>query len=89
MRAKNNSSIQVCTDNLLKTVKGEVPYSREKGIAKNIVDIPQEMAQIKIITSADRCLGTYEPRIDIRNIVTRNVSPDGNLSYVVNATANE
>lgn len=85
MRARDNGTIQVCVDNLLKTVKGEVPYSREKGISRNIVDIPHEVAEIKLISSADRCLEGYEPRINVREITTRTITPDGDVNYIVDA----
>ena len=66
MRASNNSDVQVCMDNLLKTVKGEVPYSREKGIKRNIVDLPSDAAKLQIVMSANECIDSYEPRVDVR-----------------------
>ena len=89
MRANNNSNVQVCVDNLLKTIKGEVPYSRRKGISKNIVDAAPDMIKIKLIISADTCIETYEPRLNIRNIKVRDVNMNGNLSYTVNTQPKE
>ena len=85
MRASNNSDVQVCMDNLLKTVKGEVPYSREKGIKRNIVDLPSDAAKLQIVMSANECIDNYEPRVDVRRVRPQSIDEDGNLSYTIMA----
>lgn len=83
MRASNNSDVQVCMDNLLKTVKGEVPYSREKGIKRNIVDLPSDAAKLQIVMSANECINDYEPRVDVRRVRPQVIDENGNLSYKI------
>lgn len=85
MREKGNSNVQVCMDNLLKIVKGEVPYSRKKGIKRNIVDLPSDAAKLQIVMSANECIDSYEPRIDVRKVRPQNIDEDGNLSYTIMA----
>lgn len=85
MRASNNSDVQVCIDNLLKIVKGEVPYSREKGIKRNIVDLPSDAAKLQIVMSANECIDNYEPRVDVRRVRPQSIDEDGNLSYTIMA----
>ena len=83
MRAEGNSNVQVCIDNLLKTTKGEVPYAREKGIEGGIIDLPHNDAEVELAASADECLDTYEPRVDIEDIEIDVITVDGNLTYNV------
>lgn len=83
MRKKGNSDIQVCLDNLLKTIKGEVPYAREKGIKKNIVDLPSDAAKLQIVMSANECINDYEPRVDVRRVRPQVIDENGNLSYKI------
>ncbi len=83
MRAKDNSNVQVCMDNLLKTIQGEIPYSREKGIKRNIVDLPSDTARLKMVMSANECIRLYEPRVDTRQTTAEVVDSNGNLSYKI------
>ena len=83
MRAEGNSNVQVCIDNLLKTIKGEVPYARKKGIDSRIIDLPVDEAEVELAASADKCIDGYEPRVDIEGIEINVINVDGNLSYDV------
>lgn len=83
MRAEGNGTVQVCIDNLLKTVKGEVPYAREKGIDGGIIDLPLDEAEVELAASADECIDDYETRVDIEDIEVDVINIDGNLSYKV------
>ena len=83
MRSKDNSNVQVCMDNLLKTTQGEVPYSREKGIKRNIVDLPSDTAKLKMVMSANECISEYEPRVDTRETRAEVVDENGDLSYKI------
>ena len=83
MRAEGNSNVQVCIDNLLKTIKGEVPYAREKGIEGGIVDLPHDDAEVELAASAVECLDTYEPIVDIEDIEVDVITVDGDLTYSV------
>lgn len=83
MREKGNSNVQVCMDNLLKTIQGEVPYAREKGIKRNIVDLPSDTAKLQMVMSANECIATYEPRVDVRETRAGVVEINGNLSYEI------
>lgn len=83
MKSEGNSNIQVCIDNLLKTTKGEVPYSRDKGIEGGIVDLPHDEAEVELAESADECIDTYEPRVDIEDIEVDVITVNGNLTYSV------
>ena len=84
MKAKDNGNVQICMDNLLKTVQSEVPYARAKGIKRNIVDLPGDTAKLRMVMSANECIGAYEPRVNIRETSAEVVDANGNLSYKIN-----
>jgi phage baseplate assembly protein W len=86
MKSEGNSNVQVCIDNLLKTIKGEVPYARDKGIEGGIVDMPLDEAEVELAASADECIDTYEPRVDIEDIDVNVLTENGNLTYDVDVS---
>ena len=55
MRASGNSDPSVCVQNLLKTVRGEVPYE--------LIDQPGALAAEKLAADVEFVLETYEPRV--------------------------
>lgn len=63
MRASGNSDPSVCVQNLLKTVRGEVPYERIKGLDPTLIDQPGALAAEKLTADVEFVLETYEPRI--------------------------
>ena len=38
MKASGNAAPETCVQNLLKTIRGEVPYDRIKGIDRTLID---------------------------------------------------
>lgn len=62
MRASGNGKTQVCVENLLKTVRGEVPYERIKGLSREWVDQPIEKAKEELLADIEYIIETYEPR---------------------------
>ena len=44
MKASGNGAPEICVQNLLKTIRGEVPYERIKGIDRTLIDKPSETA---------------------------------------------
>ncbi len=78
MLAKGNGSPEVCVQNLLKTVRGEVPYERIKGIDRAIFDTPSEYGANDLTADAEFVIKTYEPRVNVENIeITASNSPNG------------
>lgn len=63
MLASGNSAPQRCVLNLLRTVRGEVPYARTKGIGRENVDQPMtEWGTLG--ADAEWVIRQYEPRVD-------------------------
>lgn len=44
MKASGNGAPEICVQNLLKTIRGEVPYERIKGIDRTLIDKPSSPA---------------------------------------------
>ena len=46
MKASGNAAPETCVQNLLKTIRGEVPYERIKGIDRTLIDKPLSLIHI-------------------------------------------
>ena len=89
MRASDNSNVVVCIENLLQTYKGEVPYARGKGIDPEIIDMPEEEAEIELVASADECIDEYEPRVETEEVEVDINTVNGNFEFTIDATEAE
>ena len=77
MKASGNGAPEICVQNLLKTIRGEVPYERIKGIDRTLIDKPSEtaatdLAAVQLSDSDLKALtaqaGDFELRASIDNI---------------------
>ena len=68
MKASGNGTPQVCVQNLLKTIRGEVPYERIKGIDRTLIDRPSEIAGQELVGDVEFVVETYEPRVNMNNV---------------------
>lgn len=66
MKAHGNGNPETCASNLLRIVRGEVPYDRVRGRDGALVDQPN--ATDEAVADAEWVLETYEPRVDAENI---------------------
>ncbi len=90
MRDKGNGDINVCTNNLLRMFRGEVPFERLKGINPRLIDRPTVEAIPEIQQDAEWLLETYEPRATVQGIdVELNSGTDGGLSITANIEETE
>ena len=71
MKASGNGAPEICVQNLLKTIRGEVPYERIKGIDRTLIDKPSETAatdlaaDVEFLVETYREEGDYEPRVQL------------------------
>ena len=65
MQASGNGTPHRCTGNLLKTIRGEVPYDRLRGIDPTLFDQPSRQAAPLLQADVEWVLRTYEPRADL------------------------
>ena len=84
MRAQGNGTPEVCANNLLRIVRGEVPYERVKGLDPQIIDRPIGQAMAEIQQDAEWLISTYEPRASITAI---NVEQDAGVLGGFSVTA--
>lgn len=67
MKATGNGTPEICVQNLLKTIRGEVPYERIKGIDRTLIDKPSETAATDLTADVEFVVETYEPRVKLRS----------------------
>lgn len=68
MKASGNGAPETCASNLLRIVRGEVPYDRVRGRDGSLVDQPN--AADEAMADAEWLLEEYEPRVEITDIAT-------------------
>jgi hypothetical protein len=64
MKASGNSAPELCALNLLRTVRGEVPFDRLRGLDARNIDRPVGLATPDIEADAIWLISTYEPRVN-------------------------
>lgn len=67
MKANGNGKPETCAFNLLRIVRGEVPYDRVRGRGGELIDQPSSTAD-EAVADIEWVLSTYEPRVDIDRI---------------------
>mgnify|MGYP003291847383 CR=1 FL=1 len=88
MKAHGNGTPETCASNLLRIVRGEVPYDRVKGRDGSLVDQPNVTDEA--MTDAEWVLETYEPRVEIEDIETIPETPiSGDFATLVNIKRKE
>lgn len=65
MKAHGNGTPETCASNLLRIVRGEVPFDRVRGRDGALIDQPN--ATDEAIADAEWLLETYEPRVAVES----------------------
>ena len=66
MKAHGNGTPETCASNLLRIVRGEVPYDRVRGRDAALVGQPN--ATDEAVADAEWLLETYEPRVNVESV---------------------
>lgn len=74
MKGNGNGSPEICVQNLLKTIRGEVPYERIKGIDRTLIDRPSETVKPDLIADVEFTVETYEPRVSLDSVDYRAIA---------------
>ena len=83
MKASGNGNPEQCALNLLRCVRGEVPYERLKGRSAELTDAPiSSMSEVE--ADAQWVLGTYEPRFNVEKIDLAGMIAAGDLNINAN-----
>ena len=64
MKSKGNGKPEQCAANLLKIIRGEVPYERLKGLNADLIDMPGSAAMQEVGPEIEWLIETYEPRLN-------------------------
>ena len=90
MKASGNGEIKTCLKNLLRIIRGEVPYERLKGMDPRMIDKPTETVRPLVQQDVRWQIETYEPRAVIESIkVTSTASVSGGLLVSAKITGEE
>lgn len=81
MLSKGNGNAEVTAQNLVKTIRGEVPFDRIRGIDISYTDRPASEIRNEIVNDVFETLEDYEPRVDVKNI---DLQPEGDGSFNIN-----
>lgn len=68
MKAKGNGDAAQCVGNLLRLIRGEVPYERLKGLDPRLIDQPSSTAAQELVADAEWLIENYEPRVNLSSI---------------------
>ena len=66
MKASGNGTPETCALNLLRTIRGEVPFDRVRGVDGTLIDRANVIDDVA--ADIEWVLSTYEPRIEIESI---------------------
>ena len=90
MRKEGNGNPLKCIENLLATVRGEVPYSRIKGINGRIIDMQADVAKMELDEDARYNIDTFEPRVSTDDIeIAANINEHGEYTLTAYITESE
>lgn len=68
MKSSGNGDPAQCVGNLLRLIRGEVPFERLKGLNPRLIDQPSSNAAQELTADAQWLLENYEPRISLESI---------------------
>lgn len=90
MKAKGNGTPEVCANNLLRMVRGEVPFERVKGLDPRIVDKPLSSVNAELDADAAWLIETYEPRVQFDGLtISQTDMATGGFAVTANVTEKE
>lgn len=88
MKAHGNGTPETCASNLLRIVRGEVPYDRVRGRDGSLVDQPNAVDEAT--ADAEWVLETYEPRVTVESVEEHpEAVSSGDFSTLVNIKRKE
>lgn len=88
MKASGNGTPETCASNLLRIVRGEVPYDRVRGRDGALIDQPN--AADEAMADAEWLLTKFEPRVEITEITTdAKGAADGDVGLIVSIKRKE
>ena len=88
MKAHGNGAPEICAHNLLRIVRGEVPFDRVRGLDGALIDQPN--AAEDALADAEWVLETYEPRVEADSLTSfAEAALHGDFAVAVNIQRKE
>ena len=88
MKASGNGLPETCALNLLRIVRGEVPYDRVRGVDGTLID--RANVTDEVAADIEWVLSTYEPRVEIESIEDDQAAiQSGDFTKIVNIKRRE
>lgn len=88
MLKNGNGNAQTCASNLLKLNRGEVFYSRLKGMPPEAIDKPVNEAGEMLVEEAEWLIENYEPRFETTDTTTSALLEENLTIEKINLTGN-
>ena len=86
MIAKGNGDPARCIGNLLRLVRGEVPYERLKGLDPRLIDRPSAEAAQELLADAEWLIENYETRVSVNSVdLSAELAKAGHFGIMVDA----
>ncbi|MFR7829178.1 MAG: early E1A protein [Eubacterium sp.] len=85
MLSQGNGNAEVTSQNLIKIIRGEVPYDRIRGIDVSYIDRPVEIVKDDVENDVIETLEDYEPRVDVQDVNLEQTS-DGSFKINLEVT---
>lgn len=88
MKASGNGAPETCSSNLLRIVRGEIPYDRVRGRDGSLIDQPNAADEAR--ADAEWLLSKFEPRVEIEDIsANTDGAMDGDFGLAVSIKRKE
>ena len=88
MKASGNGTPETCASNLLRIVRGEVPFDRVRGVDPTFIDQPN--ASEEALADAEWVLEQYEPRVEVETSeIDQEAATTGDFSALLNIKRKE
>lgn len=85
MLSQGNGNAEVTSQNLIKIIRGEVPYDRIRGIDVSYIDRPVEIVKDDVENDVIETLEDYESRVDVQDVNLEQTS-DGSFKINLEVT---
>lgn len=88
MKASGNGAPETCAENLMRIVRGEVPYDRVRGCDGALID--KVNVADEAMADAEWLLSKFEPRVEVKAITTdTEKAAEGDFGLIVSIKRKE
>ena len=90
MKSAGNGAPEQCVSNLLRIVRGEVPFQRLKGLDATLIERPSATTAPLLEADAEWVIENYEPRVTLEDMnITGQLAEVGHFALHSDIIVNE